>query len=123
MMSKAIGARSLIARISLFVATFVLAAVTALLLSGEGAGGTKTQSVNRNATLITSVALDIALRDPALSINIGLRRAQLEMYEGLVTKNWFQGSNRTTVVPALATRWRISPDGRTYTFFLRRGVR
>ncbi len=28
----------------------------------------------------------------------------------------------TTITPALAKSWTISPDGRTYTFFLRRGI-
>lgn len=41
------------------------------------------------------------------------------VYEGLVA--YEPGS--TEIGPALATRWTVSPDGRTYTFTLRDGVR
>ncbi|HET8999346.1 MAG TPA: ABC transporter substrate-binding protein [bacterium] len=43
------------------------------------------------------------------------------MYNGLVTYNL--GDGIKTVVPDLAARWTISPDGRTYTFLLREGVK
>ena len=41
-------------------------------------------------------------------------------YEGLLQYNL---DNTNTVVPLLATSWSISPDGLTYTFQLRTGVR
>lgn len=40
------------------------------------------------------------------------------IYEGLVIWN-----TRSEVVPGVAERWDVSKDGRTYTFYLRRGVR
>lgn len=41
-----------------------------------------------------------------------------QMYDGLVRLD-----KDLNVAPALAEYWSISPDGRTYTFYLRRGVR
>ncbi len=43
------------------------------------------------------------------------------MYNGLVTYNL--GDGIKTIVPDLAARWTISPDGRTYAFQLREGVK
>jgi oligopeptide transport system substrate-binding protein len=48
------------------------------------------------------------------------------LYSGLVRLVYQPAAplaNRYTVVPALARRWTISPDHRTYTFYLRSGVR
>lgn len=45
-------------------------------------------------------------------------RIAANIYEGLV--RFAEGS--LEIAPALAERWEISPDGRTYTFYLRRGV-
>ncbi len=39
------------------------------------------------------------------------------IYEGLVKVD-----SRGTFLPGLADGWKVSPDGRTYTFFLRKGV-
>lgn len=46
----------------------------------------------------------------------------------IVTTNVYEGlaryaPNSTRILPALATRWSVSKDGRTYTFRLRSGVR
>jgi len=41
------------------------------------------------------------------------------LYDGLIRWN----AEWTDVVPNLAERWEISDGGRTYTFFLRKGVR
>jgi peptide/nickel transport system substrate-binding protein len=43
------------------------------------------------------------------------------MYEGLV--QYQPGTADRTVIPSLATSWTISPDGLTYTFQLRQGVK
>jgi peptide/nickel transport system substrate-binding protein/dipeptide transport system substrate-binding protein len=45
-----------------------------------------------------------------------------------VTRQIFQGlvafkRGGTDIIPALASKWELSPDGLTYTFHLRKGVR
>jgi peptide/nickel transport system substrate-binding protein/oligopeptide transport system substrate-binding protein len=55
--------------------------------------------------------------DPALSTDVPTGRAVGYVFDGLVRFN-----PAAEVEPALAERWELSPDGRTYTFHLRRGV-
>ncbi len=45
----------------------------------------------------------------------------VHMYNGLVRKNPADGLR--TILPELAERWQISADGKTYTFYLRDGVK
>jgi peptide/nickel transport system substrate-binding protein len=42
------------------------------------------------------------------------------MYDNLIRRNPLDSGQ--TIIPDLAHSWEISPDGKTYTFFLRRGV-
>ena len=56
--------------------------------------------------------------DPALSTDVPTGRAVSYLFDGLT-----RFSPDAKVGPALATRWEISPDGRTYVFHLRPGVR
>src|SRR5919108_2828319 len=46
--------------------------------------------------------------------------SQGPMYDNLIRRDPRDGQ---TIIPDLAQRWEISPDGKTYTFFLRRGVK
>ena len=55
--------------------------------------------------------------DPAKSTDVPTGRAVGYLFDGLTR---FTPDAR--VVPALATRWEMSADGRTYTFHLRSGV-
>src|SRR5687768_17881313 len=55
--------------------------------------------------------------DPALSTDVPTGRAVSYVFDGLTR---FTPDAR--VEPALAERWEVSPDGRIYTFHLRRGV-
>ena len=45
----------------------------------------------------------------------------IQVYDGLVHKNLATGLRG--YVPGLATKWDVSPDGKTYTFTLREGVK
>lgn len=56
--------------------------------------------------------------DPALVEDSVSAEYVVHLFSGLVALN-----ERLEVVPDLAERWEVSPDGRTYTFFLREGAR
>jgi peptide/nickel transport system substrate-binding protein/oligopeptide transport system substrate-binding protein len=55
--------------------------------------------------------------DPALSTDVPTGRAVGYVFDGLT-----QFSPTAQVEPSLAERWDVTPDGRTYTFHLRRNV-
>jgi peptide/nickel transport system substrate-binding protein len=42
------------------------------------------------------------------------------MYDNLIRRNPLDSGQ--TIIPDLAHSWEIAPDGKTYTFFLRKGV-
>jgi peptide/nickel transport system substrate-binding protein/oligopeptide transport system substrate-binding protein len=56
--------------------------------------------------------------DPALATDVPSGRAVAYVFDGLTR---FTADAR--LEPALAERWEVSPDGKVYTFHLRRGVR
>ena len=56
--------------------------------------------------------------DPALSIDAYAVTIIQQLFDGLV-----QFDKDMNVIPAIAKSWRISPDGLTYTFFLREDVK
>src|SRR5437764_4961198 len=55
--------------------------------------------------------------DPALSTDVPTGRAVGYVFDGLT-----RFTPAAEVAPGLAERWDVSPDGRTYTFHLRRNV-
>ncbi len=50
-------------------------------------------------------------------------RAQSPVYETLVDMSWDPDKKELVFAPLLAERWTISPDLRTYTFNLRKGIK
>ena len=56
--------------------------------------------------------------DPALSIDMYSTTVIQQIFDGLV-----QFDKDLNVIPAIAKSWKISPDGLTYTFYLREGVK
>src|SRR5919108_1036609 len=47
--------------------------------------------------------------------------AQAPMYDNLIRRD--PRDSGQTIIPDLASRWEVSPDGTAYTFFLRQGVK
>jgi peptide/nickel transport system substrate-binding protein/oligopeptide transport system substrate-binding protein len=56
--------------------------------------------------------------DPALTRDIYSITIIQQLFDGLI-----QIDQNLNVIPAIARSWKISPDGLTYTFFLREGVK
>ncbi|MEB3187539.1 MAG: ABC transporter substrate-binding protein [bacterium] len=97
------------------LAIFLTAALT-LVASLPGCG---TGISRRTDTLIFAKAKDATRLDPADTVDAESTTVTENICEGLV--RFADGSCR--IEPALATRWDVSPDGRTWTFHLRPGVR
>jgi peptide/nickel transport system substrate-binding protein len=73
------------------------------------------------STLVVGGAgFDIKTLDPGRELENGTNNIDHATYDSLVT---FNGEDLTTPRPSLATKWTISPDGKTYTFQLRPNVK
>ena len=91
--------------------------VLALAIVASGWGAAPSASMT-GGTLIFGTGADAISLDAALEPDESSVRIADQILEGLV--ELAPGGIR--VVPALATSWRVSPDGRVWTFVLRRGV-
>jgi peptide/nickel transport system substrate-binding protein len=83
---------------------------------------TTSVSIPYNQTLIVDVTSGEPTWggiDPSWSVETTAYQVEQNLYQGLV---WYNGSSSTEFVGALATSWKISPDGKTYTFNLRPNV-
>ncbi|WP_299015119.1 ABC transporter substrate-binding protein [uncultured Photobacterium sp.] len=61
---------------------------------------------------------EVPTLDPAFSSDTASSRVIHDMFEGLITQD-----PDGNIIPALATRWQQSDDGKVYTFFLREGAK
>ncbi|MVN78286.1 ABC transporter substrate-binding protein [Hymenobacter sp. HMF4947] len=100
----------------LFRLTWLAAAASTTLLAGCSGAGPSAADERRVFRYNQPEALTSL--DPAFARNQANSWAVAQLYNGLLELD-------TTLLPApaLARRYQISPDGRTYTFVLRRGVR
>lgn len=80
--------------------------------------GAGSATARRGGTLRFAYDSDLNTIDPALANDTLAGIPTRLVHEGLI--NYAPGS--TELVPALAERWEVSPDGRTYTFHLRPGI-
>jgi peptide/nickel transport system substrate-binding protein len=76
------------------------------------------QAQKRSASLVFAQEAPPPTLDPHFSSNIAMRNVAMHIFEQLVTRG---EDNR--VIPELAENWTISPDGLTYTFKIRKGVK
>src|SRR5207245_270389 len=84
------------------------------LLGGSLAGGTP----RRGGILVVGKTTEAPSLDPHWQNALSRSRVTQLMYSYLV-----QADPDMRIVPDLAEKWDISPDGKTYTFALRKGVK
>lgn len=94
-------------------------AVSALAGCGSSTGGATTSS-SGSTTLNTAYYTDPSGGiDPDVFYDVEGASLMLAVYNTLVT----YAPGTTTIAPDLATSWTVSPNGKTYTFQLRHGVK
>jgi peptide/nickel transport system substrate-binding protein len=84
--------------------------------SGSGSGGKSPAQ----SSLVVETSFVLKTLDPARMFEPTGLMIDHMLYDTLLT---YKGSNVTTPVPDLATSYTASPDAKTYTFTLRKGVR
>jgi len=90
---------------------------------GGCALGVRTVAVEaapQGTTLLIGANLVMKSLDPGRTIEASAWTFNHATYDSLVT---FDGEDLKTPKPSLATGWKVTPDGRTYTFTLRPNVR
>jgi len=92
-------------------------------LALAGCGGDKKKETPKQSgakdTLIFAQGADPRSLDPAYSDDAESSKITFQIYEGLVR---YKKTN-TEIEPSLATEWTTSPDGKEWTFKLRKGVK
>ena len=88
--------------------------------SAQDAGVRADPSAKRGGTLRYGVHTAPAHFDVHQSGTVANIGAQSPMYDTLLRRDPRDGQ---TIIPDLASRWEISPDGKRYTFHLRQGVK
>lgn len=76
------------------------------------------QAQKRSATLIFGQEAPPPTLDPYFSSSIATRNVAMHIFEQLVTRD-----ENNAVIPELAESWQVSPDGLTYTFKIRTGLK
>jgi peptide/nickel transport system substrate-binding protein len=91
----------------------------AALLGSACTSSSKPPQGGEGGTLRLAYLADMAQADPDVFYDIEGNTVILSVYEGLLKYK----PDSTEVVPSLAQSWEVSPDGLTYTFHLRTGVK
>ena len=100
----------------------ISAALLLVMVAGSGSGAAQKGQLalnNESTTLTTAYYIDPGSIDPDVFYGVEGDSLLLSVYNTLVT----YAPGTTRIIPDLATSWTISPDGKTYTFYLRRGVK
>ena len=95
----------------------VIALALALLVSLPLAGAAD-MAEKQGGELLVGLRQEIGNLDPHLATSFSSFRVIAVMYEGLLRHD-----EDGALEPALASDWEISEDGKTYTFYIRKGVK
>jgi peptide/nickel transport system substrate-binding protein len=105
--------------LGVFLALSVACAAGCAKPGANGAAPTKLTAPVDGGTLTYGRGHDSVRLDPGHETDGESFKVMDNLYENLVTF----ADTTTELVPELATRWDIAPDGMTYTFHLRQGVK
>jgi ABC-type dipeptide transport system, periplasmic component len=102
------------------LSSFATPVLAGCLLAGSVLTGcsSSSQAPSRSEVVDSRDQYDPRSLDPALSTDVPTGRAVGYLFDGLT-----RFDPEAKVEPALAERWEVTPDGITYTFHLRQGVR
>ena len=78
------------------------------------------QTPVNGGTLVVALPGDIQRTDAALTDDTNSAYVMNQVMEGLVG---LKPGSRSEIVPVLSSGWTVSPDGKTYTFQLRKGIK
>ena len=107
-----------------FLATLVLGSVVALAGCGGGGQSAADPAGNSQAAPAGKKVLNIGLKadppsmDPMVSTSLYDRQVQNSIYDKL-----FDISPDGKIVPMLVSEYKVSDDGKTYTFTLKEGIK
>ncbi len=87
---------------------------------GTSAAPSAEGGIKEGGTLVVAIPGDIKRTDPALIDDSNTSYVMQNVMEGLVT---LKPGTTGELQPALAESWEVSPDGLTYTFKVRQGVK
>jgi peptide/nickel transport system substrate-binding protein len=93
----------------------------AMLLAAVGAASAEEPKMG--GTLVVATTNDTPDLDIQKYMASSQHNSLLPLYDGLVEKDWTADADFPPIVPALATSWSVSDDGKVYTFKLRQGVK
>jgi peptide/nickel transport system substrate-binding protein len=97
----------------------LLTVATLLLLGSACTSRSQPPQGREGGTLRLAYLADMAQADPDVFYDIEGNTVILSVYEGLLKYK----PDSTEIIPSLAEKWEVSPDGLTYTFHLRSGVK
>ena len=95
------------------------AALLAALCAGCMRRETQVRQADREQVLLRGIGYEVADIDPQLGTGTAEQAVISGLFEGLVAED----PRDLHPVPGVAYRWDVSPDGLTYTFFLRPDAR
>jgi len=102
-----------------FINLLVIMTAASLVLAGCGGVQNGKTDSGKNSQFVIARSTGAELVDPGFAWSEGDIDIVFHMYDGLVKfKN-----DKLEVEPALATEWKSSEDGKTWTFKLRKGVK
>ena len=101
-----------------FTALILIIMLTGLNASGQTTAPAPASDAKPGGKLVLGFQYEPVTLDPHISGQANAFRVLINIVDGLVY--WDQEGN---VHPMLAERWRISPNGKVYTFWLRKGVK